>query len=216
MPFFKTEANRQTKEVETMLSMSEQLILAFRNGVQAYLEGDRERFESQVSQNDQLYQKLSELNQNLINELYLRPMASGLNSTIADLIGRVYSISQITHECIQLFYAESPMIPEELKNSFIKLNELASLAGEASIPASRAFFMDIRAVKDKLNKINFYVLDCEQQALRLKYKIFHDFPDLKLSQKIHLRYFTLHIEKVAKSSGEIASFLNLISLKLLR
>ncbi len=215
MAFFRKEADRLTNEVESMLSMSEQLLLAYRNGVQAYLEVDRERFESQVLQNDQLYQKLSEVNSTLINDLYLRPMASEVNSQIADLIGRIFSLAQSAHECLQLFYAESPMIPEELKNSFLKINELSSLAGDASIPASRAFFTDIRAVKDKLNKINFYVLDCEQQALRLKYKIFHDFPELKLSQKIHLRYFALHIEKIAKSSGEIASFLNLISLKLL-
>jgi uncharacterized protein Yka (UPF0111/DUF47 family) len=39
-------------------------------------------------------------------------------------------------------------------------------------------------------------------------------PDLRLSEKIHLRYFTLHIETISDKAESLADMLSILALKM--
>lgn len=38
-------------------------------------------------------------------------------------------------------------------------------------------------------------------------------PDLKLSEKFHLRYFTLHIENISDTAEKVADLLSIMAIK---
>ena len=69
------------------------------------------------------------------------------------------------------------------------------------------------AVKGMLPKVYFYEKESDKISRNIKRKLFHDMDDLKLSQKIHLRYFALHIETISDKAESLADFLSINALK---
>jgi uncharacterized protein Yka (UPF0111/DUF47 family) len=110
------------------------------------------------------------------------------------------------------FSVERPSIPEDLNESFFNLSEKGSLAAEAMVKASRAFFTDVNAVKDHLHKVYFYEKEADKISDRLKRTVFQR-EDLELAQKIHLRYFALHIDTIADRSENVADRLSIYTIK---
>jgi len=50
-------------------------------------------------------------------------------------------------------------------------------------------------------------------AMSLKRKVFQEMTNLKLSEKFHLRYFTLHIESLSDSAEKVADLLSIMAIK---
>jgi len=50
-------------------------------------------------------------------------------------------------------------------------------------------------------------------ALAIKKKVFHEMTNLNLSEKFHLRYFTLHIENVSDVAQKVADLLSIMAIK---
>ena len=69
-------------------------------------------------------------------------------------------------------------------------------------------------VRDMLVKVYFYEKETDKIARSIKRKLFHDMPDLRLSEKIHLRYFTLHIETISDKAEILADMLSILALKM--
>ena len=47
----------------------------------------------------------------------------------------------------------------------------------------------------------------------MKRHVFHDMENFKLSQKFHLRYFTLHVEELAEEAVKVADHLAIMVIK---
>jgi len=61
--------------------------------------------------------------------------------------------------------------------------------------------------------VYFYEKEVDQLANEVKRKIFHDLDRLSLSEKIHLRYFTLHIENISDAAEIAADILSVMAIK---
>ena len=95
--------------------------------------------------------------------------------------------------------------------------ELISLTAKSvdnAVPAARIFFTSPDEVKDKIQKVLFYNREANVLSNNLKRKIFQEFDTLKLSEKIHLRYFALHIEQVSDVAKRIAHLLSSLVIKI--
>jgi uncharacterized protein len=63
------------------------------------------------------------------------------------------------------------------------------------IAQTRTYFRDPDSVKEKLHRVYLYENEADKLADTINRKVFQQMPELKkLSEKIHLRYFTTHIE----------------------
>ena len=51
-------------------------------------------------------------------------------------------------------------------------------------------------------------------AQSIKRRVFHEMDNFKLSQKFHLRYFTLHVEELAEEAVRVADHLSIMVIKL--
>ena len=107
-----------------------------------------------------------------------------------------------------------PFIPKELVNDYIRLADTSVEAALSVFPAARTFFREPLKVKEMLAKVYFYEKEADKISRNIKRKLFHDMKDLRLSQKIHLRYFALHIETVSDKAESLADMLSILALKM--
>jgi uncharacterized protein Yka (UPF0111/DUF47 family) len=57
---------------------------------------------------------------------------------------------------------------------------------------------------DNLMTLSSLETDADKLADSIKRKVFQEMPNLKLSEKLHLRYFTLHIENTSDVAQNVA------------
>ena len=129
------------------------------------------------------------------------------------LLEKLDDIIDTAKENILQFDVEGPNIPIDLNNDFSKLTDAAVLSVESLIPAVRAYFNDVSAVKDKLHRVYYYEKESDKLADNIKRRLFKELNELKLSEKIHLRYFALHIEHLSDAAQEVADLLSIMAIK---
>jgi uncharacterized protein Yka (UPF0111/DUF47 family) len=71
---------------------------------------------------------------------------------------------------------------------------------------------DPMGVRNYLHKVNHWEEESDLIAFNLKRDIFQN-SELSLSQKIHLRYFTLHVDLLADKAQDVADRLAIYTIK---
>ena len=70
-----------------------------------------------------------------------------------------------------------------------------------------------RNTPDKISRAYFYEKEAIKYSQTIKRTVFHNMPNLKLSEKFHLRYFALHIENLAKAAENVADQLAVMAIR---
>ena len=68
-------------------------------------------------------------------------------------------------------------------------------------------------MNEKIHRVYFYEKETDVLADVIRRKIFREMPDLHLSEKFHLRYFTLHIENISDTAEKVADLLSIMAIK---
>ena len=129
------------------------------------------------------------------------------------LFEKTRNITDILSESLFQFEIETPFIPSELNQEFIRLTDFSTLAVEAVVPAAKAYFSSPESVPDKISRTYFYVKEAVKYSQTIKRTVFHNMPSIKLSEKFHLRYFALHIENMAKAAENVADQLAVMAIR---
>ncbi|OYT16030.1 MAG: hypothetical protein B7C24_09995 [Bacteroidetes bacterium 4572_77] len=200
-------------KIDEFMDAVEQGILVFKAGVNDYIINDEHNFQYNFNKLAKLENKADELRRSIENELIVKSLLPAHHVEILELIDKIDDIIDIAKENLSQFDAEVPMIPEELNNDLIRLTDASIEAAEQVIPACRAIFTDPNSVREKLNKVYFYEKETDKLAIEFKRKVFREMPDIKLSEKFHLRYFCLHIESISDKAEQVADLLTSLSIK---
>jgi predicted phosphate transport protein (TIGR00153 family) len=207
---------RASKELEMRIdeylnAVSEGL-LVFKEAVKNYLENDHDVFLEHLKTIGKLESKADNLRRNIENDLYEHSLIPEHRGDVLALLENSDEVIDAAKETLNQFDVEKPYIPAIYNSDYIALCDMAVNAGEAVVRANRAFFKEIRAVKDHLHKVYFYEREADSISARIKRKVFAD-KELDLSQKFHLRYFTLHIDSIADYAEKVADRLSIYSIK---
>lgn len=98
---------------------------------------------------------------------------------------------------------------------YIRLGGDTSIASALTVfPAERFFLREPLKVREMLSKVLFYEKEADKVSRNVKRQLFHKSTDLKLSQKIYLWCFVLHIETGSDKPENLADILCILSLKL--
>ena len=208
--FFKT--NKQIEvQIDEFLDLVIKGGLIFKQAIRFYLEGRLEDFEAHLQDLCRTEEKGDELRRQIESKLYLRTL---IPESRGDVLGLMESsdkvLNQITETLMQ-FSVESPAIPDDLHTLFLDLSEFAITAVEGMVKAIRAYFRDPASVRDNVNKVLFYRKETNHSAEKFKRAVFHR--DLRLSQKIHLRYFAYHVEIIAEEAEDVCDRLSIATIK---
>jgi len=206
---------KPTKQLESQLDEYLDAVseggLVFIQGVKDYLKGDMESFKDRLIKIDKLEDNADSLRRSIENRLYTQTLIPEHRGDVLGLLESTDNVIDTMKETLIQFDIESPFIPEELNNEYIELTEMSVEAAEALVRAARAFFRDIKSVKDHLHKVYFYEKEADRLSDKIKRIVFK--MDIDLCMKFHLRYFALHIEQVSDQAEAVADRLAIYTIK---
>ena len=189
-------------------------ILNFKKGINSYIKGNNEEFDINLKTLNFLEKDADSIKRKIENEFYLHSLMPNYASDILDLLESVDDIIDRSKDVINQFDVEKPHLPEEITNDYLELVSLSVKSVENVIPAARIFFTSPDQVKEKIQKVLFYHRETDVLSNNIKRKIFQEMDTLKLSEKIHLRYFTLHIEQISDAAKIVAQKLSSLVIKI--
>ena len=189
-------------------------ILNFKKGINSYIKGNSEEFDLNLKTLNFLEKDADSIKRKIENEFYLHSLMPNYASDILNLLESVDDIIDRAKDVINQFDVEKPHLPEEIINDYLELVNLSVKSVENVIPAARIFFTSPDQVKDKIQKVLFYHRETDVLSNNIKRKIFQELDTLKLSEKIHLRYFALHIEQISDASKIVAQKLSSLVIKI--
>jgi len=209
---FKT-ADKVIAEINEFLDAIDKGTLVFKQGVNNYLNKEEVEFTKNIETILNLESDADKIRKQIENDLYIYSLLPQFRGDVMVLLEKLDDIIDTAKENILQFDVEGPKIPIELNNDFSKLTDAAVLSVESLIPAARAYFNDVNTVKDKLHRVYYYEKESDKLADNIKRRLFKELDELKLSEKIHLRYFALHIENLSDAAQEVADLLSIMAIK---
>ena len=212
MNLFKS-SNEVIDLLEKFFDNVDQALLVFKEGVSNYLYKKTDNFNENLISIAKLESNVDVIRRDIENKLYAHSLLPQVRGDIMRLLEEFDVIVDLAKKNLYQFEIESPNIPVELNQEFIKLTEISLLSAESVIPAARAYFRTPDTVKDQLHRVYFYEKETDNLAITIKRKVFKEFDNLKLSEKFHLRYFTLHIEDISDTAEKIADILSIMAIK---
>lgn len=210
-----TRLFKTNKQIEVQLDEFLDLVvkggLIFRQAVPHYLQGRLEEFEASLQELRETEEKGDELRRQIESKLYLRTL---IPESRGDVLGLLESSDKVLNrftETASQFSVELPQIPADLHPVFIDLAGYASTTSEGMVKAIRAYFRDLAAVRDNINQVLFFRKEANKAAEKFKRAVFRR--DLRLSHKIHLRYFAYHVELIAEEAEDVCDRLSIATIK---
>jgi hypothetical protein len=201
-------------EIDEFINTVEQGVLVFKEGVLNYLNNEKDLFADKIATIDRLEATADRLQRKIDDEFYRHSLLPQNINDIESMLDRMDELIDIAKDNLYQFELEIPFFPESLRNEYIRLTDTSVEAALWVIPAVRTFFREPVKVRDMLSKVYFYEKEADKISRNIKHKLFHEMKDLDLSQKIHLRYFALHIETISDKAETLADVLSIMALKL--
>ena len=211
--FGRKKANKLVEDIDRYFDLMDQSVLVFKEGVRNYLYSNTNGFNENLMKMSALDSESSVLRREIENALYTQTALVRSRADIMRLFEKTRNITDILNESLFQFEIETPFIPSELNQEFMKLTEFSTLAVEAVVPAAKAYFRTPDLGPDKISRAYFYEKEAVKYSQTIKRNVFHNMPALKLSEKFHLRYFALHIENLAKAAEIVADQLAVMAIR---
>jgi len=206
-------AGKSIELIDKFMNNIDQGVLIFKEGVRNYLSGNKESFQNNLRTLAHLETDADIAKREIENLLYTQALMPQLRGDILKLLEELDNIIDISKTSLFQFDVEVPFIPVELNQDLIKLTELSGSAVDAMLPAARAYFKSPEKVKEHIHRVYLYEKEADKLADSIKRRVFQEMPNLKLSEKFHLRYFTLHIESLSDSAEKVADLLAIMAIK---
>ena len=213
MLFRNRKADVLIENIDKYFNTIDSALLVFKDGVRNYLYSNTEAFNANLQAMSHLDTEAAMLRRTIENDLYAHTALVRSRGDIMRLLEKLGHIATTLNDSLLQFEIESPFVPSELNNDFIKLTEFSTLAVETAIPAAKAYFRAPEDLAEKIQRVYFYEKETNKCAQGLKRKVFHEMMTLKLSEKFHLRYFALHIENLSDAAVGMADQLSVMAIK---
>lgn len=207
------KTNKLIEDIDRYFDLIDESLLVFKDGVRNFLYSDQSAFNDKLKQMSSLDSEIEVLRRSIENDLYSQTALERSRADIMRLFEKTRNITDILNDSLFQFEIEAPFIPSELNSEFLKLTEFATLAVEAVVPASKAYFRSPQTVPDKISRTYYYEKEAVKYSQTIKRTVFHKMTALKLSEKFHLRYFALHIENLSKAASNVADQLAVMAIR---
>ena len=211
--FGRNKVNQIIADLDQFIDKMDECVLLYKNGIRNYLEGNSQAFADNIKGVMTIRESTTDLRRNIENSLYSYTLVSENRVDILQLLEHMDMIVGQLYKNLVQYEIEIPFFPSELNVEFLKLVELASLSVETTAQAIRDNFRSPQLLQEKIHRIYYYEKEADKLAQAIKRKVFHEMENFKLSQKIHLRYFTLHVEQIAEEAMKAADLLSVLAVK---
>ena len=207
------KANKSIELIDKFLNCIDQSLLLFKEGVKNYLYNNTENFNNNLLSLANAEIESDKLRKEIEKALFTQSLMPQMRGDIMRLLEEMDNIIDQAKKSLFQFDVETPHIPAELIQDFVRLTQISVSAAESAMPAAKAYFTEPLNVNEKIHRVYFYEKETDVLADIIRRKIFREMPYLKLSEKFHLRYFTLHIENISDIAEKVADLLSIMAIK---
>ncbi len=198
-------------QIDNYLDMVVKGGFLFKQGIKYFLEEQTEEFESRLVSIDTTESDADNLRRKIEKRLYTETLIPESRGDVLGLLEACDKVLNKTAETLHQFSVEIPFILPEVKNYYLELTDISVSALEEMVAAVRSYFTDIIQVRDHINKVQLYESESDKIAEKIKRIVFRS--DIRLSQKMHMRYFALHIESIADEAEDVCDRLSIAAVK---
>ncbi|MBN2492697.1 MAG: DUF47 family protein [Planctomycetes bacterium] len=208
--FRRTRAMAAT--IDEFLDMVGEAGLAFEKGVHHYLEHGLDAvIEEKLAQISHLEGRADALQRTIETVLHTEMLIPDARGDVLSLLDDLDSLLDSIKSAFLALTIEHPAIPREHHDAMRELVTVSTRAVASAVSASRAYFRDIRAVRDHIHKIAFFEREADHTAIRLNRQIFAS--DLPLERKMHLRDCVRSIDELADEAEGVGDHLAIYAVK---
>ncbi len=208
-----SKANQSIELIDKFLNCVDQSLLLFKEGVKNYLYNNTENFNNDIIQLASCEVESDKLRREIEKTLFMQSLMPQIRGNIMRLLEELDNIIDQSKKNLFQFEVETPHIPAEIIQDFVRLTQISVSAGESVVTAAKSYFSDPLSVNEKIHRVYFYEKEADLLADIIRRKIFREMTDLRLSEKFHLRYFTLHIENISDTAEKVADLLSIMAIK---
>jgi predicted phosphate transport protein (TIGR00153 family) len=199
------------KKVDEYLDLVLKGAFLFRVGVKFYMEGELDELESRIHALHKCETDGDKLRRDLESDLYTETLIPESRGDVLGLLEACDRVLNMTSETLSQFFIELPYFLPELKEKYINLTDVTMDSIEQMVAAVRAYFKDIVNVRDYIRKVQLSESESDKISRKIKTVVFR--ADLDLCQKMHMRYFALHIEEIADEAEDVCDRLSIAAIK---
>jgi len=200
------------KQVDDFLDQVSESGLLFKQGIEAYLEGNKEAFEKKLEQITDTEHKGDALRRSLEEQLYTRTLIPESRGDVLELLENMDSLLDRFKGALWRFDIENPEICLEFCEGFKELVNCVLESVEAIVRSTRAFFKDITAVADHMHKVSYWETESDKVSTRIQRSIYRD-ESLQLSHRMQLCDLIRHVDKIADRAEDVADRLSIYVIK---
>jgi hypothetical protein len=200
------------KEVDEFLDQVSEAGLLCKNGMDAYLKGNMDAFVQAMTSIRNTEHKGDALRRSIEQDLFRKTLIPESRGDVMELLEDMDALLDRFTGLIWQFEIERPDICSEFHEDYKELLLYSVEAVEANVRSCRAFFKDINAVSDHIHKVIFWEKESDKVTTRLQRAIFGR-KDLRLSHKMHLRFFAKQVDRIADEAEDVADRLNIYVIK---
>ena len=209
LPFKKTKSLES--QMDKFLDIVVKGTLAMKLGLVSYLQADLEEFEARIHMVATLENQADDIRKQVETTLYSHSLIPESRGDVLGLLEHMDNVIDSAKAVLRRFEVEQPQIPQEYHEAFVELADHSAQAVDHVVAASRAYFREVHAVRDHINKVDFYESEADRVALKLKKQIFRS--ELDLARKMHLRYFASQLEGISDTAEHVAERLAIAAIK---
>lgn len=198
-------------KIDSFIDLTGQAGLHLKEGVKLYLEERHNEFEERLDLMRETENMADHYRKTIEEQLYTETLIPESRGDVLGILESMDSVIDRVKFTLLEFSIERPHIPESMKRGFIEMTVPVVEAILALVAGTRAYFYDVNAVKNSLNRVKFYEKESDMTAERMKrdlYKL-----DLDLAYKIHLGTFIRNIDSLADKAEIVSDRLSIATIK---
>jgi predicted phosphate transport protein (TIGR00153 family) len=200
------------KQFDVFLDKVSESGLLFKSGVDAYMSDNIESFEKKIEEIIEAEHDGDALRRDLEETLYVQTLIPESRGDVLELLENMDALLDRFKGALWKFNIERPQLIKEFDDDFRELTSIVVEAVEAIVRSSRAFFKNVSSVADHLHKVPYWESQSDKIASKLQQTIFRQ-ESLSLSEKLQLRDFVRHIDKIADRAEDVSDKLRIYVIK---
>ena len=184
----------------------------FRKAVRIYLaEGVNGDYDEFLDQEREIESREDALRRSIESELFARTLIPDLRADVMALLEATDGIVNMFQANLYRLSIQQPDIPAEFHPGFRDLTKTVIKCVESAVRAARAFFRDMKSVRDHAMRTIVLESEADKLSTRLQRSVFSS--DLPLERKMHIRYFIERIDDIANEAEDLADSLQIFTIK---
>ncbi len=200
------------KQIDDFLNKISEAGLLFKSGVDIYLSGKKVRFNQTINEITEIEHQGDALRRSIEEQLYRKTLIPESRGDVLDLLENLDALLDRFKGALYRFDIEGIEIDSKFHDDFKELVGNVVNASEAIVQSSRSFFKDISSVANYMHKVSFWETESDKISTMLQKRIFRQ-NEMKLSQRMQLRDFVRHVDKIADRAEDVADELSIFVIK---